>query len=275
MAKARKAISLGVAALIVIVLILIVGFGVFINATFDTTRTTTTTNVGTRATSFNTTGITTSPTSASTFANSSSSSSFATLSITAKINGSTVQNYGSALMVTVTVLNNGSATINIPPLYRIVQDVVVVNSAGASIGGSPTVPSSQTGSSEQTMSLNASSSLIAYFTIVFLSAENPVAPNVPVSVFSPTSINAYGAAYLQGIQSYTIKVNAFYPNGEAVPLTFPLIDELATSNTSTATTTTLSMVCTPAITQNLTSTTEVTTLCRVQSSSSANSTSSG
>lgn len=41
MAKANRAISLGVSAIVVIALILIVGFGLFINATFNTTGTTT------------------------------------------------------------------------------------------------------------------------------------------------------------------------------------------------------------------------------------------
>jgi hypothetical protein len=41
MAKAKSGVSLGVSALIVIVLILIVGFGLFLNATFNTTSTTT------------------------------------------------------------------------------------------------------------------------------------------------------------------------------------------------------------------------------------------
>ena len=40
MAKANGAISLGISALIVIVLIIVVGFGVYLNATFNTTNTT-------------------------------------------------------------------------------------------------------------------------------------------------------------------------------------------------------------------------------------------
>lgn len=52
MAKATKAISLGISALIVIVLILVVGFGVFLNSTFNTTQTTSA-NPGTINTSSN------------------------------------------------------------------------------------------------------------------------------------------------------------------------------------------------------------------------------
>ena len=42
MAKAKSAISLGISALIVIALIIVVGFGVYLNGTFNTTGTTAT-----------------------------------------------------------------------------------------------------------------------------------------------------------------------------------------------------------------------------------------
>ena len=58
MAKAKSAISLGISALIVIVLILIVGFGLFLNATFNTSSTTNTSNtIGTTSISSTTVSV--------------------------------------------------------------------------------------------------------------------------------------------------------------------------------------------------------------------------
>lgn len=167
-----------------------------------------------------------------------STGSISTLSITANINGSTIDTFGSALRITVTVHNNGTSTISIPFLYRIVQGADVLNSAGTDIGGTGiTSGLSQTNSAgqiiPQTVSLSAGASLIANLTIVFLTSQNQTTPNLPVSVEGPTSMNVYGAAYIQDNQSYTIRVNAFYPDGKAATFSFPLFSPISVPCTTT------------------------------------------
>jgi hypothetical protein len=62
LAKANKAVSLGISALIVFVLILVVGFGVFLNSTFNTTQTSSITPATTTISSSNSSSTATSAT---------------------------------------------------------------------------------------------------------------------------------------------------------------------------------------------------------------------
>ena len=161
-----------------------------------------------------------------------------TLSITAQINGSTIDTFGSALRITVIVQNNGTSTINIPRLYQIVQGVDVLSSTGTNVGGIfNAIGVAQTNSAgqiiPQTVSLDEGDSLIAYMTIVFLSSLNQTTPKLPVSIVGPTSINAYGTAYIQGNQPYTIRINAFQSNGQAATFYFPVFSTISSPCSTT------------------------------------------